>query len=64
MTAREMMNLIDHTGWMQVEAFEIEVQIKDARLRFGSVDVLVAPVNGRGEKWTPLERVALIGACV
>jgi len=57
MTARDMLALIDRTGTMQVEAFEIEVTITDARLRYGNVDVHVTPVNGKGAKWTPIDRV-------
>lgn len=59
MTVREMMELIGHRGFMELEAFTIEVEIKDVRQRFGETDVLVTPVEGRGEKWTPLYRVSL-----
>lgn len=61
MTVIEMAKLVDHTGWMSVEEFTIEVMIKDVRVNFGETQVLVAPVQGKGQKWTPLHRVVLIG---
>jgi hypothetical protein len=61
MTARELLALIDRTAMIRVEAFEIEVTVLDARTRFGATDVLVKPVQGSGEKWVMLDRVALVG---
>lgn len=61
MTAREMMDLIDRTGMMWLEEFEIEVIVLDVRTNFGATQVKVRPVQGKGEKWTPLDRLVLVG---
>lgn len=61
MTAREMAELLDRTAWYNADAFMIEVQVCDVRVNFGQPQVLIRPVNGRGEKWTPLQALALIG---
>ena len=45
------------TGHMSVETLTIGVQIKDARRRFGHIDVLVQPLNGTGEQWVEKHRV-------
>lgn len=57
MTAREMTALLGQTGVYVVEGLSIPVTVFDARLRFGSVDVQIVPVNGGGSKWTPVENV-------
>ena len=51
MTALEMIALIGKKGYVDAEDFTIEVEVIDARVRFGETDVLVRPVAGRGEKW-------------
>lgn len=37
----------------------VGVQVKDARLRFGHLDLLVTPTHGVGEKWVESHKVTL-----
>jgi hypothetical protein len=60
-TAREQAALLDRTGTLTLEGLEVEVIVQDVRTRFGTVDVLVSPTQGRGQKWVTLDRVRLIG---
>lgn len=60
MTAREMVGLIGQRGLMNIEGMAVAVQVVDARVRFGAVDVQVEPVTGAGAKWTPRDRVVLV----
>jgi hypothetical protein len=34
-----------------IDGLDIEVTIKDARTRFGHLDLLISPTSGTGEKW-------------
>lgn len=49
----------NRTGTIRVDDLHVSVQIKDARLRFGHLDLLVVPVSGSGERWVESHRVDL-----
>jgi hypothetical protein len=48
------------TAKMDVEKMTINVKVKDIRVRFGHVDVLVTPIDGQGEQWVENHRVKII----
>jgi hypothetical protein len=59
MTTKELARLIDCRGYMLHLGFQVDVITLDARVRFGTVDVLVTPVSGSGEVWVEASRVKL-----
>jgi hypothetical protein len=53
------------TGLMAIDglnSFQFEVRVIGARVRFGHLDFLVAPVSGSGERWIEAHRVDLDSA--
>lgn len=59
MSIMEMASLVGKTGKLKVDSFLIPVLISDIRKVWQRIDVLVSPVNGSGEQWVSLERVAM-----
>lgn len=49
----------DQQATINVDGLTINVTIKDSRIRFGHLDVLVVPVNGSGQKWMEHHKVTL-----
>jgi hypothetical protein len=49
----------DREAFIHVDDLVIEVKIKDARLRFGHLDLLVTPISGSGQRWIEQHRVTL-----
>lgn len=49
----------DRVGQITIESLTVDVQIKDARLRFGHIDLLVTPVLGGGSQWVEQHRVEI-----
>jgi hypothetical protein len=45
--------------WNDGSGLKYEVKITDSRLRWGSVDYLIAPVAGSGTRWVSGESVKL-----
>ncbi len=59
-TTAELTSLIGRTGSYRVPAgFRVEVTVKDTRLRWGRLDVLIAPALGAGSAWVELDAGAL-----
>lgn len=53
-------NLDDYKGRLatiSVDTLAFDVEIKDARIRFGRLDFLVAPQSGEGQKWVEQHKV-------
>jgi hypothetical protein len=53
-------NLSDYKGQqatITVDTLAFDVEIKDARIRFGRLDFLVCPQSGKGEKWVEQHKV-------
>jgi hypothetical protein len=46
-------------GFINVNTLSIGVEIKQARVRYGHIDLLVTPINGNGEKWMEIHKVEL-----
>ena len=44
-------------GTISLDGMTIEVEITDARTRYGQTDYLITPVAGHGSKWTPEHKV-------
>jgi hypothetical protein len=53
-------SLIGKTGLMTLDDLTVGVNITDARVRFGHIDLLVEPINGSGEKWVEKHRVTTV----
>lgn len=54
-------SLIGATGTYEVDELTIGVTIKDARVRFGHIDLLVEPIEGSGKQWVEKHRVSVEG---
>lgn len=66
MTAKEMREAyLGREGMLVVPgnpgALHLPVRVKDARVVWGRLDLLVAPVGGSGESWIEANRVNLEG---
>ena len=46
-------------GFMAMGDLQVAVNVIDARLRFGHVDLRVTPITGDGEQWVEQHRVVL-----
>lgn len=63
MSASELIRLVgERTGGKDVAALNIDglivhVKLLDVKQVFGRVDVLVTPINGKGEKWVQADRL-------
>lgn len=60
-TPEDLEALRGQRGSLSTEGMTVDVEIRDARLRFGHLDVLVTPVAGSGERWFERHRVVLAG---
>jgi hypothetical protein len=43
-----------------MEGLDVGVKIADVRVRFGHIDYLVKPLNGKGEVWVERHRVQVM----
>ena len=60
MTGAQLAQFIGRTGGYRVSRdLNFEVRVVDARMRFGDVDLLIAPVAGNGTHWVPAYKVDL-----
>ena len=53
-------NLSDYKGRNAVitlDSLAFDVEIKDARIRYGRLDFLVEPQSGKGQKWVEQHKV-------
>lgn len=46
-------------GRFEIDGLSFAVEIIDARLRFGHLDLLIVPKTGAGERWVEQHRVLL-----
>lgn len=46
-------------GIVTLDELQFGVIIKDARVRFGHLDYLIAPLSGEGVKWVENHRVTI-----
>ena len=63
MEAQEQRNAIaertiNGEGFVQFDKLKVKIKVIDSRKSFGRDDVLVTPVNGSGEQWIDITRVA------
>lgn len=59
MTDDDLAALRGRTGTVEVDTLNFSVTVVDARIRFGHLDLRVAPVTGTGAKWVEAHRVSL-----
>lgn len=50
-TVKEMSDKIGQSADYLTNGIAVRVIVRDARVRFGEIDYLIAPVSGYGEKW-------------
>lgn len=50
-------SLNDRDTHIAIDSLTFAVTIKGARIRFGHLDLLVSPKDGRGEKWVEHHKV-------
>jgi hypothetical protein len=60
MTVAEMANWIGCLGAVKIGDFDIHVKILDLRERFGTMDCLITPLCGEGQKWVEFNRFRLL----
>lgn len=60
MNGREMAALIGKRGLLRVGPLLVPVTIKNVRQRWGRIDVLVSPVNGKGRAWRELGAAVIV----
>jgi hypothetical protein len=48
----------DTKGTFSIDGLTVGVNIKEARVRFGHIDLLVTPIDGFGERWIESTRIA------
>ena len=53
----DLNNYRNQTGTVTIDGLTVTVTVKDARIRFGHLDLLITPVNGAGEKWMEARRI-------
>lgn len=46
-------------GFINMNTLSVGVEIKQARVRYGHIDLLVTPITGTGEKWMEIHKVTL-----
>lgn len=63
MSTRDLAQYIDKKGILvglrRQNPLSIHVTVKDARMNFGRVDLLITPESGAGECWVKEDRVSL-----
>ncbi len=59
MTARELTELLDRTGTIDLDGLAVQIRVLDARIRFGETDLQVSPVAGSGTRWARAYAVTL-----
>lgn len=50
-TTTQLQVMVGKTGLARLEKLLVPVHIKDSRYVFGRTDLLITPLNGKGEKW-------------
>ncbi len=50
----------DRNAEMVIDSLTFHVTVKNARIRFGHLDLLVSPATGAGEKWVEQHKVTLV----
>lgn len=48
----------NQTGTVTLDGLTVSVEVKDARIRFGHLDLLITPVGGAGQKWMEARRIS------
>ena len=56
-TARKMSPSIGTEGTILLEGMSVAVKVIDMRQRYGTVDALIRPLQGHGEKWVEARRI-------
>ena len=51
---------VGEVGILSMEGLDVGVKIADTRYRFGHIDYLVKPLNGKGEVWVERHRVKVM----
>ena len=60
MTGQEIADPIGRTGYYHPDgSLEIPVVVRNTRPRYGTIDYLIAPIGGSGEKWVADNKVKL-----
>ena len=63
MSASELIKLVGEktggkdTAALVIDSLVVHVKLLDVKQVFGRVDVLVTPINGKGEKWVQADRL-------
>lgn len=58
-TAKHMHPSIGTIGTVLLEGLAVSVRVVDMRQRWGTVDALIRPIEGHGEKWIEARRVTV-----
>ncbi len=58
-TADDLKGFIGRHGQIELGSLTVDVSIRNARHRYGHVDLLISPNSGSGEQWVEGRRVKL-----
>jgi len=59
MTDENLASFSGRVGTVEVDSLNFGITVVEARVRFGHLDLRVAPLNGTGAKWFEAHRVSL-----
>lgn len=58
-TADDLGNFVGRQGTIELNNMFVSVNVRNARHRYGHVDLLISPNAGSGEQWVEARRVKL-----
>jgi hypothetical protein len=59
MTTMDLVKLRGRKGLLDLGKLSVPINVIDSRTAFGRIDLLVRPINGRGEQWVSSDKVLL-----
>jgi hypothetical protein len=58
-TASDLTSLVGRRGTIDLNSLTVNVSVRNARHRYGHVDLLISPDAGSGEQWVEARRVTI-----
>lgn len=59
MTTLDLIKFRGKQGFLGLGKLDVPITVVDSRQAFGRIDLLVQPVNGRGQQWVSADKVVL-----
>lgn len=58
----DLTTYVGRKGTINMDGLSVGIEVKEARVRFGHLDLLVTPLIGSGERWIESQRLSLTPA--